>query len=129
MWIQYTEQRNVVPAVSLVEQEGRVVGYDGAVITQISQMAMGVVYYGKAAGLPSEIIVRGHCEAYCDGDSSNVGTIAAYDPLTPNGTASGSGTAANDGVFTKATLGTHHVRAIALEACTKANTKIKVDLL
>ena len=126
MWIQYTEQRNVVPAVSLVEQEGRVVGYDGAVITQRGQMAMGIVYYGKAAGLPSEIIVRGHCEAYCDG---NVANISAYDPLTPNGTASGSGTAANDGVFTKATLGSHHVRAIALEACTKANTKIKVDLL
>ena len=126
MWIQYTEQRNVVPAVSLVEQEGRVVGYDGAVITQRGQMAMGIVYYGKAAGLPSEIIVRGHCEAYCDGD---VGGISAYDPLTPDGTASGSGTAANDGVFTKATIGSHHVRAIALEACTKANTKIKVDLL
>lgn len=126
MWTQYTEHRNVVPSVTLVEQEGRVVGYDGALITQVGQMAMGVVYYGKAAGLPSEIIVRGHCEAYCDG---NVGAISAYDPLTPNGTSSPNGTAANDGVFTKATLGTHHVRAVALEACTKANTKIKVDLL
>jgi len=110
----------------LVEQEGRVVGYDGALITQVGQMAMGVVYYGKEAGLPSEIIVRGHCEAYCDGA---VGAISAYDPLTPNGSSSPNGTAANDGVFTKATLGTHHVRAVALEACTKANTKIKVDLL
>lgn len=126
MWTQYTEHRNVVPSVSLVEQEGRVVGYDGALITQVGQMAMGVVYYGKAAGLPSEIIVRGHCEAYCDGA---VGSISAYDPLTPNGSSSGSGTAANDGVFTKATLGTHYVRAVALEACTEANTKIKVDLL
>lgn len=126
MWTQYTEQRNVVPSVSLVGQEGRVVGYDGTLITQVGQMAMGVVYYGKAAGLPSEIIVRGHCEAYCDG---NVVAISAYDPLTPNGSSSGSGTAANDGVFTKATLGSHHVRAVALEACTKANTKIKVDLL
>lgn len=126
MWTQYTEQRNVVPSVTLVGQESRVVGYDGALITQVGQMAMGIVYYGKAAGLPSEIIVRGHCEAYCDG---NVGAISAYDPLTPNGTGSPGGTAANDGVFTKATLGTHHVRAVALEACTKANTKIKVDLL
>lgn len=126
MWTQYTEQRNVVPSVSLVKQEGRVVGYDGALITQVGQMAMGVVYYGKEAGLPSEIIVRGHCEAYCDGA---VGSISAYDPLTPNGSSSPNGTAANDGVFTKATLGTHYVRAVALEACAKANTKIKVDLL
>lgn len=123
---QYVEKRNLVSSTTLADQEGRVVTYAGALTTQKGDIAAGVVETGNGASEASVIYSRGHCEAYCDGA---VSAIAVGDPLTPDGTSSPSGTAANDGVFVKGTVGTHHIRAIALEALIAANTKIKIDLI
>jgi hypothetical protein len=106
---------SVVPTTTLVGMEGYVVTYAG-VKTHTIGPAMGVVKTGFAANKASEIITEGRCPAYVDGASSNV---ALYDPLCASGTHTGTGVVASvDGVFMKATVGTHHVQAVALEVAT-----------
>lgn len=104
----------VVPAsVSLEDLEGYCVREDGTRTTALGQMCKGVVIAGRAAGLASEVVICGRVPAYVDG---TVSSVTANDPLCVNGTASGTGTASANGVLSKATVGTHHVRAVALEA-------------
>jgi hypothetical protein len=106
---------SVTPTVTLVDMEGYVVGFDGQK-THTVGVALGVVLTGFAANNASEIAIKGRCPAYVDGASSN---ITQYDPLCASGTHSGTGVVASvDGVFMKATIGTHHIQAVALEAAT-----------
>jgi hypothetical protein len=117
---------NVVPTVTLLDMEGYVVGFDGLKTTVLGQMAKGVVKMGRPANEASVVYTVGQCRAQVD---ASIGAIAAYDALTPDGTHSGTGTATFDGCFSKATVGTHHVRAIALEAKASGTGLIEVLLI
>ena len=114
----------VVPSVTLVDAENYLVDDSGAKTTTRSQMAKGIVYECFAANLASDVVISGEMEAYVDG---TVSAISIGDPLTPDGAGSGVGRSTVDGVFTKATVGTDHVKATALEAATTI-TKIRVRI-
>jgi hypothetical protein len=108
---------SVVPTTTLVGMEGYVVDFAGVKVHNgLTTQAMGVVKTGFAANKASEIAIAGRIPAYVDGASANV---AQYDPLVAAGMHSGTSIVASvDGVFYKATVGTHQVRAVALEAAT-----------
>ncbi len=116
---------SVVPSATLVDAEYYVVNDAGAKTTNRSQTSLGVVYEGRAGSQSSQIAFEGIMEAYVDGAAT---AITAYDPLCADGADSTYGRASADGVFTKATLGTDHVKAIALEAATSLK-KIRVRIL
>lgn len=108
-------------STSLEDKEDYAVDFNGDLISSAGTGCFGVVTSGRPAGMASVVAVRGVMEAYVDGQSGNVGEIAINDPLTAGG-----GTAS--GEFTKATVGTHPVRAYAMEAAT-TQTKIKIFLV
>lgn len=102
-------------SASLEDKEGYAVGYDGVLTAANGDYVRGIVSVGRPAGEASEIITRGECEAMVAGTGA---AVSAEDPLTggPNG------------VLVKATVGTHLIRAIALEANTGAAAKKRVVL-
>jgi len=106
----------VVPATTLVDQEKYAVGVDGIKVAAAGDFVYGVVRTGRPADEASEIITMGECEAYCT--TATGGAISAEDPLT--GGASGQ--------LQKATIGTHSVRAFALED-TAVDAAIQILLL
>jgi len=105
------EKDTVVPSVTLVGQEYYAVDSDGAKTTSLGQWAKGVVYEGHAANEGSVIVVHGECTAKVYGLSDN---ISQDDALV----------AGSSGVFKKATVGTHDVRARALEDVTTDTTAL-----
>lgn len=107
---------NVVPSVSLEDKEGRAVDFNGAVITTKGTGCLGVVHEGRPKNTASVIAVGGYMDAYVDGSTV---AIAVNTPLTAGG-----GTTA--GSFTKATIGTHPIRAYAREA---ASTETKISVM
>jgi len=106
----------VIPAsVSLVDKEGYAVDVAGVLLTAVGAGCFGIVRTGDVALRPAEVIVSGRCSALVNGAASN---IAAGDALT-GGSA---------GRLHKATIGTHAVRGIALEAATTDGALIGVML-
>ncbi len=103
---------NVVPDASLEGKEGYVVDFNGALIEDKGTGCLGVVHEGRPADTASVIAISGIRDVAVDGSTTN---IAVNDPLTAGG-----GTAA--GEMTKATIGTHAVRAYAREAATTETT-------
>ena len=95
----------VVPSTTLLDQEKYAVGVDGVKVAAAGDFVYGIVRTGRPANQASEIITMGECEAYCT--TVTGGAISAEDPLT--GGASGK--------LQKATIGTHQIRAVALEDC------------
>jgi hypothetical protein len=117
----------VVPAsVSLVGKEGRAVDFAGVIISNRKDGCKGVVSMGRPAGEATEVITQGRCKAYTD-DVAN--DLAIMSPLCCGGTNSLGGGATGDGCFIVATIGTHHVRAIALEAQQGNDTLSDIYLL
>lgn len=114
----------VVPSTTLVGAENYLVDDTGAKTTSRSQMAKGIVYEGFGANLASDVVISGEMEAYVDG---TVAAISIGDPLTPDGADSSNGRSTVDGVFTKGTVGTDHIKATALEAASTI-TKIRVRM-
>lgn len=107
---------NVVPSsVSLIGKEGYAVDFNGAVIATKGTGCLGVVYEGRPANTSSVVAVGGYMDVHVDGATA---AIAVNDPLTAGG-------GATAGELTKATIGTHPIRAYAREAAT-TNTKISV---
>lgn len=102
-------------SATLEDMEGYAVGYDGVKTAANGDFVRGIVSKGRPADEASEIIVSGECEAYVLGTG---GAVSAEDPLT--GGASG--------YLVKATVGTHLIRAIALEANSGAAAKKRVVL-
>lgn len=106
----------VVPtSVSLEDKEGYAVGSDGVLTTTEGEWAAGVVYEGRPASQSSVIVSKGRCNARVNGVYS---AISVDDALM----------AGSDGIFIKATVGTHDVRAHAKEAATTCTT-IDIELL
>mgnify|MGYP000356043895 CR=1 FL=1 len=108
-------------AASLEDKEGYAVDFNGETVTSAGTGCFGIVTSGRPAGMASVVAYNGSLDAYVDGRSSNVGEIAVNDPLTAGGGAA-------SGELTKATVGTHPIRAYAMEAAT-TQTKIKVFLV
>lgn len=109
------EKTSVVnTSTTLVNMENYAVDFEGGKISSAGDGCLGVVSLGHAANLASEVVVRGLYEVYVDGATSS---ISIGDPLT----AGGGGSA---GEMTKATVGTHAIRAYANEAAT-THTKIE----
>jgi hypothetical protein len=121
----YLERGSVVSAASLVGKEGMTVDFVGALITSKGTGCYGVISRGRPAGASTEIIMRGQTEVYVDGSSTN---IAVNDPLTAGGGTATDTEGDTISGFTKATIGTHPIRAYAMEAATTA-TQIKVFML
>lgn len=122
----YLERGSVVSSSTLVDKEKMAVDFAGAIITTKGTGCYGVVSKGRPAGAASEIILRGQTEVYVDGSSAN---IAVNDPLTAGGgTATDTAGDTITAAFTKATIGTHPIRAYAMEAATTGTT-IKVFML
>lgn len=112
------EQAPVVnTSASLEDKEGYAVDFDGNLISSQGNGCLGIVKQGRPKDQASAIAIRGFTEAYVDGATAN---ISADDPLT----AGGGGTA---GELTKATIGTHPIRAYAREAAT-THTQIAIYL-
>lgn len=106
----------VVPAsVSLEDKEGYAVGSDGVLTTTAGEWAAGVVYEGRPALESSVIVSKGRTNARVNGVA---GAIAVDDALM----------AGSDGIFIKATVGTHDVRAHA-KAAASTRTTIDIELL
>ena len=106
----------VIPtSVSLEDKEGYAVDVAGVLLAAVGAGCFGIVRSGDAALRPSEVIVSGRCSAQVNGAAS---TIAAGDALT-GGSA---------GRLHKATIGTHAVRGLALEAATTDGASISVML-
>ena len=101
----------VVPAVTLVNQEYYAVDSEGAKTTTLGQWAKGVVSEGHVADEGSVIVIHGECTAKVFGADSNVSKDDAL-------------CAGSAGVFKKATVGTHDVRAYALEDVTTDTTAL-----
>lgn len=109
------ELDNVVPASTLVNQEGYAVDMDGAKTTTLGQWARGVVYEGRGANEASVIVIHGIVSAKVDGSGSS---IAKGDALC----------AGSAGKFYKATVGSHEIRAHAREAVS-TDTDAQIELL
>lgn len=115
----YLVEENVVnTSSSLEDKEGYAVDFDGSLISSQGTGCKGIITEGRPAGYASVVAAKGEIDAYVDGATANIST---NDPLT----AGGGGT---DGELTKATVGTHPIRAYATEAAT-TQTKIKVSLV
>ena len=106
----------VVPSTTLLSQEKYAVGVDGVKVASAGDFVYGIVRTGRPANQASEIITMGECEAYCT--TTGGGAISAEDPLTGG----------VSGQLQKATVGSHHIRAVALEA-TSADAAIQILLL
>lgn len=115
----YVQEENVVnTSASLEDKEGYAVDFSGSLISSQGTGCKGIVTEGRPQDFASVVATSGEVGAYVDGATAN---ISANDPLT----AGGGGTA---GELTKATIGTHPIRAYATEAAT-THTKIKVSLV
>lgn len=107
---------NVIPdTTSLEDKEGYAVGSNGVLTTSTGQWAFGVVFTGLPANEASVVVTGGRCNARVNGVAS---AIAADDALV----------AGSDGIFLKATVGTHDIRAHAKEAAT-TRTTIDIELM
>lgn len=104
---------SIVSAADLTGKEGYAVDVSGALTSATGDTVYGVVRMGRPAGEANQVVTAGEVEAYV------TGTIAAGDPLT--GGASGA--------LAKATIGTHLIRAIALEANASGTNLRKIMLL
>lgn len=107
----------VVPSTTLLDQEKYVVGVDGVKTAAQGDFVYGVVRKGRPANECSEITVQGECSAYCT--TADGGSITAEDPLTGG----------QSGMLCKATVGSHQIRAVALENGGADATAIQVLML
>ena len=103
---------------SLEDKEGYAVDFNGDLISSQGTACFGIVHEGRPADKASVAAVRGIRDVQVDGGTAN---ISINDPLTAGG---GSVT----GQMTKATIGTHPIRAYAMEAAT-TQTTIKAYLV
>ena len=100
-------------SASLEDKEGYAVDFNGELISSQGTGCLGVVTMGRPQDQASVVAYSGRYGAVqVDGATAN---ISVNDPLTAGG---GSVT----GQMTKATLGTHPVRAYAMEAATTQTT-------
>jgi hypothetical protein len=106
---------NVISSVTLEDKEGYVVDFNGALVTSAGTGCLGAIHEGRPAGEANVAVISGIYDVYVDGATAN---ISVNDPLTAGG-------GATAGEMTKATIGTHPVRAYAREAAT-TNKKISV---
>lgn len=113
----YIKYANVVNTTeSLEEKENLAVDFAGEIISDIGTGCFGIVKQGRPKGMASVIATSGVTTASVDGGTN----ISVNDPLTPGG--------GTPGYLVKATVGTHPIRAYAMETATSV-TEIEVYLV
>ena len=113
-------ERNLirVPKVCPVDHSsnvGKAVTADGNLTGATGAIVYGIIHIGATTADATELVTGGEVDALLNGTTA----IAVGDPLT--------GAAA--GKLIKATIGTHHVCAIALEAASADNVVARIKLL
>lgn len=108
-------------SASLKNKEGYAVDMNGELSSSNTKGCLGIVYQGRPKNQASVISIAGQPDNVQVDGTTNTGNIAVGDPLTAGG-------GSNNGQMTKATIGTHTIRAYAMETAI-TQTTIKAQLV